>query len=195
MIMEHADARIEEIAEAVHAYLALRPGDADRLSELRRRLSSDRDGLIDRSCMAGHVTASGLLLSRDRRRVALVHHLSLARLLQPGGHHEGGGTPLDEAVREVVEETGARDARLVGPDVPLDVDTHPIPANPRKGEEEHLHHDILYLLGTCMEDDDLVAQEDEVERVEWFDLGDLASGDGRLARAASRALVIVAALG
>lgn len=192
--MECAEARIDEIAEAVRRYLEARPEDAVRLTELRRRLSCDRAGLIDRSCMAGHVTASGLLLSRDRRRVALVYHLTLARLLQPGGHHEGRGTPLEEAVRETVEETGAVDASLIGPDVPLDVDTHPIPANPRKGEGEHVHHDILYLLGTSMEDDDLVAQEDEVERVEWFDLGKLAAGEGRLARAASRALVIVPAL-
>lgn len=193
--MERVDDRIDEIAEAVGRYLFRHPEDAGRLSELRRRIASDREGLIDRSCMAGHVTASGLLLSQDRGRVALVHHLSLARLLQPGGHHEGCGTPLQEAVRETVEETGASDARLVGPDAPLDVDTHPIPANPRKGEGEHVHHDILYLLGTSMEDDDLVAQEDEVERVEWIDLTVLAAGEGRLARAASRALVIVAALG
>lgn len=193
--MESVDARIDEIADALRAYLAIRPGDAERLAELRRRIASDRTGLIDRSCMTGHVTASGLLLSCDRRRVALVQHLSLARLLQPGGHHEGRGTPLNEAVREVVEETGAVDAALVGPNVPLDVDTHPIPANPRKGEGEHVHHDFLYLLGTSMPDDALTAQEDEVGRIEWTTLEDLAAGEGRLARAASRALVIVAALG
>ena len=48
--------------------------------------------------------------------------------------------------REVYEETGfvcvpdSKDLK------PIDIDIHEIPANPKKGEDTHLHIDLLYCL-------------------------------------------------
>lgn len=56
---------------------------------------------------------------------------------------------MDSAFREVLEETGVADVvpyrSTVTNAIPLDVDSHHIPANPRKNEGAHVHHDFLYL--------------------------------------------------
>ena len=90
----------------------------------------------------GHITASGLVVAEDGRRVLLVHHARLDRWLLPGGHvePEDGGVE-DAARREVIEETGVAlgggGTQLVG------VDVHGIP--PKRGEPFHLHHDLIFL--------------------------------------------------
>ena len=90
----------------------------------------------------GHVTASGLVLSRDGEAVLLVFHARLGRWLQPGGHLEpADATVVDAARREVLEETGiAVDAGV--PPVLVSVDVHEIP--PARGEPAHRHHDLMF---------------------------------------------------
>lgn len=106
---------LHHVSEELAVYLRRHPQDAERLAEISRRLTHAPDGLYDRSCMEGHVTSSGLLLSPDMRRALLVDHVALGRLLQPGGHYDAVETLADEAIREAVEKTGARGVRVVDP--------------------------------------------------------------------------------
>lgn len=115
----------------------------------------------------GHVTCSAIAVG-DCGRVALIRHRILGRWLLPGGHVE----PLDDdlvctAIRELVEEIGLprgavtpfMDAApapkkpldglgkwLTVPASPFDIDIHPIPANPDRGQPEHLHYDMRWLV-------------------------------------------------
>ena len=97
-----------------------------------------------RSNKLGHITASGLVIHNDK--VLLIFHPFIKRWFQPGGHIDDGESPIDAAIREVYEETGF----VCVPDSkdlePIDIDIHEIPANPRKGEDTHLHIDLLYCL-------------------------------------------------
>jgi len=103
-----------------------------------------------RSNTLGHITASGLVINNDK--VLLVFHPYVRRWLQPGGHIDAGETPIDAAIREVYEETGLVCELAAGSCDPLDIDVHIIPSNPSKGEEEHLHIDLLFLLKVIKED-------------------------------------------
>ena len=97
-----------------------------------------------RSNKLGHITASGLVIHNDK--VLLIFHPFIKRWFQPGGHIDDGESPIDAAIREVYEETGF----VCVPDSkdfePIDIDIHEIPANPKKGEDTHLHIDLLYCL-------------------------------------------------
>jgi 8-oxo-dGTP pyrophosphatase MutT (NUDIX family) len=131
----------------VRQYLARFPKERDRLRELEVFLPSGGD-LRSRENMAGHVTASALLVDLETDRLLLVQHRVLDLWIPPGGHLESGETMLQAARREAAEEVGAYRWEQVcagDPDVPIDIDSHLIPAMSARGEREHVHHDFRYL--------------------------------------------------
>ena len=82
------------------------------------------------------------------------------------------------ALREAVEETGVREL-VIDPwhrssDIPIDIDSHLIPARPEKGEPEHWHHDVRYVVragaGIRIRPD-----LSEVHGAEWRSLTELES--------------------
>lgn len=98
----------------------------------------------------GHFTASAFVLSPDESSLLLILHGKLGLWLQPGGHIDPTDVDVIAAARrEVAEETGLDGADVemssdLGP--LLDLDIHPIPPNPRKGEPSHEHFDVRILL-------------------------------------------------
>ena len=97
---------------------------------------------LERACLAGHFTASALVLHADAQRALLTHHRKLKRWLQLGGHCDGEANPARAALIEANEESGIEGLRI-NPK-PIDLDIHSIPARP--GEPEHLHLDLRYLV-------------------------------------------------
>jgi 8-oxo-dGTP pyrophosphatase MutT (NUDIX family) len=122
------------------------PGPAD--AGARRRcldlLDAPGDPFSRSHFRPGHFTASAFVLSPAGDALVLVWHEKLRRWLQPGGHFEPGDRDLLAAARrEVEEETGLRDLRVVV-DGLFDVAVHPIP--PLGGEPAHEHFDLRLLL-------------------------------------------------
>jgi ADP-ribose pyrophosphatase YjhB (NUDIX family) len=133
-------------------YLEVFPGEKERLRRLHDFLRDTHDPgqVFHRKNFAGHITASGFVLSADYKMLALVRHKFLNRCLQPGGHVETTDqNVLAAALREILEETGLQSCRHLpfhsDPLLPIDIDTHEIPANPKKNEPKHLHHDFRFL--------------------------------------------------
>jgi len=92
----------------------------------------------------GHITASGIVV--DNKKVLLIFHPFIKQWFQPGGHIDDGESPVDAAIREVYEETGLFCVLDSEDPDPIDIDIHEIPDNPKKGEDSHLHIDLLYCL-------------------------------------------------
>lgn len=115
-----------------------------------------------RSNVAGHVTGSGILIKDEK--ILLIKHRYIQEWFQPGGHIDDGETPLQAAIRELTEETGWQ-TRLIGEDLPIDIDIHLIPANPKKHEDKHFHVDFAYLLEPMTQ----IAPSD-AEISGWFDI-------------------------
>jgi len=133
-------------------YLEIFPGEKERLRLLHDFLrdTTDPRQFFHRKNFAGHITASGFVLSSDHKNLALVNHKFLNRYLQPGGHvEETDPTVLAAAQREILEETDIQTCRHLpfhaDPLLPIDIDTHEIPANPKKNEPKHLHHDFRFV--------------------------------------------------
>lgn len=165
-----------EAAGQLARYLARFPGEVGRLSALAEQLADDPGDVFSRSNMRGHLTTSAIVLDGSGTRVLLIHHKTFDRWLQPGGHYEAPGSLWDSALREVAEETGVSGLRphpwCAG--LPLDIDSHAIPANPRKQEGAHWHHDYAYL-ALADEAQSLQAQLDEVHAAAWRPLAELLS--------------------
>jgi 8-oxo-dGTP pyrophosphatase MutT (NUDIX family) len=170
--------------DLLRRYHARFPGETARHPSLVAQIGGAQD-LFTRRNMTGHVTASATVLNRTGTKVLLVHHKVLGKWLPPGGHYEAPGSLWDSAIREVAEEAG-----LVGLEahpwmrthggIPIDIDTHPIPANPHKAEGAHTHHDFCFL---AVGDDGrtLSAQLAEVHDARWLPIGELhRSPDARV---------------
>jgi 8-oxo-dGTP pyrophosphatase MutT (NUDIX family) len=98
---------------------------------------------LRRECVPGHLTGSAWMVSPDRTRTLLTHHLKLDKWLQLGGHADGDPDLLAVALREAREESGLAAVRAVSGEI-FDVDRHWIPA--RKTEPGHYHYDLRFMI-------------------------------------------------
>jgi len=149
----------------------------ERHAVLRRQIA-DGDDIHSRRTFPGHVTTSAFILDSRGERILLIHHRSLGRWLQPGGHYEPPDDLMGSALREAVEETGmpglAVDPWHEASGLPVDIDSHLIPARPERDEPEHWHHDIRYVV-RAEEGSAVRLDLREVHGAEWRDLHELES--------------------
>jgi 8-oxo-dGTP pyrophosphatase MutT (NUDIX family) len=140
------------LQNTVNAYLQTFPTEGARLAQLADNLQNPKLDLRQRSTIPqGHIAASGIILSPDNKNVLMLLHKSLGLWVVPGGHYDlTDNIPENAALRESHEETGYN-ALSVHPwhrehGIPLDIDTHFIPENPKRGEGAHVHYDFRYVL-------------------------------------------------
>ncbi len=137
--------------------------------------------LYSRKNFDGHITTSSFIMNPSGH-ILLLKHKVLDRWLQPGGHVENDSSLLVSALREAEEETGipAKDLHYIPVDkneaVPFDIDPHYIPANPKKMEDGHYHHDIRYLF-VYSGSGDISFNIDESTGMRWLTFGELLMKD------------------
>lgn len=120
-----ADAVLHADATAVlRAWPAPNPGQSAVREGFLGFLAARPDA-TRRKCAPGHITASALVLTADRRQVLLTLHPRLGRWVQLGGHCERSDVTLaGAALREATEESGIGGLRI--DPVPVHVDIHPV---------------------------------------------------------------------
>jgi 8-oxo-dGTP pyrophosphatase MutT (NUDIX family) len=158
---------VQQIRAAVDAYLGCHPGDAGQIATLINALADPGD-LASRTTFTGHVTCSAIVLDPGGH-VLHIRHNALDRWLCPGGHLDLADSSLvGAALREVSEETGidVRALALVD-EMPIDIDVHPIPANPARGEPGHQHFDLRYAFRAVTRPE-ICLQRDEVHDFAWL---------------------------
>ena len=116
--------------------------------------------------MPGHITGSAILIDPSGNKILMNHHKTLDKWLNFGGHCDGEEDVLSVAIRETMEESGLTAFKPLTADI-IDIDIHPIPANPNKGEPEHEHFDIRYAMRMTSEQIPVISEESL--RLEWMD--------------------------
>lgn len=163
------------LTRTLERYRAEVADETDDLGLLQARLVAG-DALEDRRTWPGHVTTSAVVFDPAGREVLLVRHRATGRWLQPGGHWEPGPGFAASAAREAREETGVAELVLHAwhrdADLPIDIDTHAIPARPARNEPAHHHFDLRFAF-VAPRDAALRGQEEEVSGVAWRPLGEL----------------------
>ncbi len=178
-------------------YLIKFPHERPRLEQLKTQLEKRGQDIYSRANMQGHLTASALLIDDDERAL-LIHHKFLDIWIQPGGHLDKDEWPYKGALREFQEETGFEGVSMwdwheSNANIPIDLDTHAIPANESKQEGEHFHHDFLYVLRLSdagQQGSALSIDLNEVKDSSWVPLTELMSGryEEKLRRVAKKFL-------
>ena len=169
------------IQRLFNKYLEMHPGEVNGLIRLSDQLTQPAN-ILSRKNFIGHVTASAFVINEHTKQVLLLENTALSKLLQPGGHVETSDTSLlNAAQREVREETGFKRHELTlraavpqDPEVPFDINTHHIPANNKKNEPEHYHHDFRYIYTTKKGNVETDPSESSTHKwVEWEDFIDM----------------------
>ncbi|MFE7466909.1 NUDIX hydrolase [Streptomyces sp. NPDC057499] len=129
-------------------------------------LAQHSDGMW-KSCGAGHLTASALVVDPEHGRVLLTLHRKLRMWLQMGGHCEPQDASVAEAaLREATEESGIPGLTLIG-GAPVRLDRHPIPA------PCHWHLDVQYAALAPSGSTERIS--DESLDLRWFAYDEVAS--------------------
>lgn len=173
-----------DIKKIVNDYLEIFPDEKENLKKLQDLLVHNKDNyenLFNRKNMEGHITASGYIYSREDNKLLLLEHKALNKFLQPGGHSElSDNTILDTAKREIKEETGLENLENVNiaidENVPIDINTHFIPANPKKNEGDHYHNDFRYLF-IVQKASDVKIDETESNGYKWVPVDEIRNKD------------------
>jgi 8-oxo-dGTP pyrophosphatase MutT (NUDIX family) len=150
-----------------HAGVPLDAHEAAMTLATIRFVEEDTD-CLHRTCIPGHLTGSAWLVSPDRSRTLLTHHLKLDKWLQLGGHADGDPDLIAVALREAREESGLSRVYPVSPYI-FDLDRHWIPA--RKTDPGHYHYDLRFLIEADPQEAIVISNESkdlawvEIERV------------------------------
>ncbi len=140
--------RVEQFAQELNQWdFSGRVHQVDQLKlhrEYRDLMTADHNALA-RDRMAGHFTASALLVDPMRAQVMLVMHPRVKRWLQMGGHIEPADLSFREAaLRECREESGY--AQIDVGECPVRLDRHEVVCNSPRGEVIHsVHWDVQFL--------------------------------------------------
>lgn len=141
-----------------------------------------REDACWRSCAAGHLTASTVVLDAERQNVLLTLHPRVGRWLQLGGHCEPGDASLTEAaLREATEESGI--AGLTLDPEPLHLDVHPVTCSlglPTR------HFDVRFVATAESALPPVVS--DESDDLRWWPVGELPPGTEDLTELIAAAL-------
>lgn len=171
------------LVELIEKYIQKFPEESQRISQLLNQATTD-DDMYNRKNFRGHLTASGLVVFDGK--LLMIKHNFLQKYLQPGGHAEKGESFEEAAKREIMEETSITALKLAdwhqeNEMIPIDIDTHYIPENPKKNEAEHFHHDFRYIFLYTGDLSELKIQEIEVSEIIWKPFSEITNEGLQLA--------------
>ena len=128
------------------------------------------DDIFFRTNEIAHMTASAWVVNEDFSKVLMCYHRIYDSWSWLGGHCDGNEDTLAVAVKEVKEEAGVKDVKVLDENIfsleVLSVDSHW-----KNGEyvPTHLHLNVTYLL-QANDRQMLHIKEDENSNVAWFKL-------------------------
>lgn len=156
------------LAEQLRAYQPANEQEAADKAELLHWLGS-RPDVFERSCTPAHFTASAWVVSPDRRKVLMIYHNLYDSWAWMGGHADGQTDLLGVAQREVMEESGLTELKVLSPDI-FSLEVLCVDGHVKHGHyvSSHLHLNVTYLF-EADPNAPVFIKPDENSGVAWFD--------------------------
>ena len=135
-----------ELEKALEKFRPWNEQEARDQEEILARLARG-EALYTRENTAAHVTASGWVVSPDRKQVLMAYHNLYDSWAWLGGHADGERDLLKTAMREVIEESGLTEVKPVSEEI-YSVEILTVNGHEKHGSyvSSHLHLNVTYLL-------------------------------------------------
>ena len=165
------------LPEWANSIVHFQPGDAREAAEkelILDLIARCGDRILLRENAFAHMTASSIIVNRDRTHTLMAFHKIYNSWAWTGGHADGESDFESIARREAQEESGISGLIRLG-NGPASMEILPVWAHTKRGKAvgSHLHLNVSYLF----EADDslpLRACEDENSAVGWIEIDKLA---------------------
>lgn len=131
---------------------------------------NDFDNILSRENKYAHFCSSAFVVNETFDKVLFIYHNIYKDWVWIGGHADGESDLLLQAKRELEEETGLKNYKLVCNDF-ISLDTLPVLSHYKNGKyvNAHIHLSVAYLF-VANESEYVRIKEDENSGVEWIPL-------------------------
>lgn len=131
------------------------------------------DDVLTRNNEFGHFTASSWAVNKQRTKVLMIYHNIYKSWAWTGGHADGEENLLNVAIRELKEETGVKNVRVLNNDI-FSLEIICVDGHVKRGKyvSSHVHLNVTYLLEVD-EEEILKIKEDENSGVKWVNIEDV----------------------
>lgn len=120
-----------------------------------------------------HMSASSWITNKTHDKVLMIYHKIYDSWSWLGGHADGNENLLEVACKELEEESGLKNYKLVS-DKPFSIEVLTVDGHIKKGEyvNSHLHLNVTYLFEVD-EDEILIANELETKGIKWIKINEI----------------------
>lgn len=141
--------------------------------EIMLKFIDTYDDVLTRNNKIAHFTASSWVVNKEKTKILMIYHNLYKSWAWTGGHADGETDLQETAIRELKEETGVKNVKVLNEDIfsleILTVDGH---IKNGKYVSSHLHLNLTYLLEVD-EDEATRVKEDENSGVKWVNIEDI----------------------
>ena len=133
------------------------------------------DDVLTRNNEIAHMTASSWTTNKDRTKILMLYHNIYKSWTWSGGHADGETDLLGTAIRELKEETGVHNVKVIGDGI-ASLEVLCVDGHVKKGKyvSTHIHLNLTYFLEVD-EEEVLQMKPDENSGVKWVNIEDVES--------------------
>lgn len=131
------------------------------------------EDVLTRKNEIGHFTASSWAVNKERTKVIMIYHNIYKSWAWTGGHADGESDLLKVAIKELKEETGVQNVKVLKDDI-FSLEIIRVDGHVKRGKyvSTHVHLNLTYLL-EIDENEMLRIKKDENSGVKWVKLEDV----------------------
>ena len=161
-----------ELKEKIEKYQPYNVHEAKDKQTMLKYIDTFED-VLTRNNEFGHFTASAWTLNQERTKVLMVYHNIYQSWAWTGGHADGESNLLEVAIRELKEETGVKNVKVLNDNI-FSLEIICVNGHVKRGKyiSSHQHLNLTYLLEVD-EKEILKMKEDENSGVKWINLEDV----------------------
>lgn len=161
-----------ELREKIEKYVPYNEQEEKDKNTILKYMDTFEDTLT-RNNEFGHFTASAWVVNKERTKVLMIYHNIYKSWAWTGGHADGESDLLSVAVREVKEETGVENVKVLDDDI-FSLEIVCVNGHVKRGKyvSSHVHLNVTYLLEVD-ENETLRIKEDENSGVKWVPIDEV----------------------